>query len=495
MSYYLHREKSDIRNDHFGTFKINWKNGFVKASTFTIDGGLTVHEDMESLWSALTSPIRDKRESGQGDSSAQFIWYSPEFSRQEYPWMESFIMDKKGDSVFPVKDWSKGTYCVEIPTFNIALSDASALTNLNYDDMVKSFSSKQNTIAETLYLAVSNYKSTYHTLFGVYPKTTTPKAARKAFAKSMPGNITIGALPERKAEFFRKAAYPGRQFINKDFKDIKVKDAISADEHGSYGVNMKEGNFPIGGGIKTRKLNLDHVGLYEVDVNIASKPYGIVPVRIDGRIEYPTSGYFHTWLDSETIEFASQQGDRFEISEGYYWDRTENLFQGLMETCEMLEKGGDKGYKMMAKSTRNNLSGSFLPSKEYQTHVMGRPGKRAIQEIDPLTREDTELYRMWEKSEGPWIQPQIYALITARKRIKLFSYLVNIPVNEVFKVHTDSITGTSSAITDSGMPFGQGWGYYGKEYEWNELIVHGTTSYEGLTVQGQYINKCSGRTK
>jgi hypothetical protein len=245
----------------------------------------------------------------------------------------------------------------------------------------------------------------------------------------------IHSLSHEVNEFCRLACIGGRTEIFKPLgKDLREYDANSL-----YPKAMRDNYYPVGKPIGTRKLKRKKLGIYHVKVFAPDNLHiPIVAVKKDKKLLFPL-GEFETHITSVELEYAEKFGYKFEVIEGYYWNKKEKLFTEFITDLyrQRLEAGKGSVLEIICKLIMNSSSGKFNIKVDRENLVFDaefgetpfRTIKNKLGNIEIFTKKVTL---------NTFVHSGISAFILAYARIHMMDFIQPIAHN-VYYTDTDSI--------------------------------------------------------
>ena len=286
-----------------------------------------------------------------------------------------------------------------------------------------------------LYEVIEKFTAIWDSYFGTPLGWTTPSSAMKAWKATIPeGHVYFRHRPEVR-DFIREGYYGGmvRVHINRATKRwLKRQGAkiLGWDVNSMYPAMMKEG-VPVGTPIYTTQYLPEKPGFYRIKATVPQNThYTILPLRDKEGTKFPT-GEFETTATNLEINFARQLGHTVEVIEGYYFEKTEQIFNEFIGICESIRHNPDyKGtaIEYIAKLAQNSLYGKF-GAKESGIHLRIQDSDWADVHEDsamwtPYTDPQTglpveDVYEQDVEIDEPYLHPEWAAWITAKARIHL----------------------------------------------------------------------------
>ncbi|KAI3660739.1 hypothetical protein MP638_001050 [Amoeboaphelidium occidentale] len=256
--------------------------------------------------------------------------------------------------------------------FDYSLGDEwEKMTKDNQDDCIKYLEGDVLGLKElSERLNSSCFKNFKPNLYKFLSTSQLTYAAWINFLYSDSGNPVFLQTPEQE-KFFRESIYGG----NLSFNDIDDY-LIYADVNSLYPAAMKN-EYPFGVPVHlkpvtpsveffNRLIETDgkcpKFGIYRIEyVTNKNLIDGILPRRLDGRLIWDLQDSIGVY-NSIDIDNALEQGYKVKILEGYYWEKTANVFKDYINYLYDFKKNAKKGsaqYKL-AKLMMNGLYGKTI---------------------------------------------------------------------------------------------------------------------------------------
>ena len=354
-----------------------------------------------------------------------------------------------------------------------------------------------------LYESIEAFADILWTHFHVVPGWTGPGTAMTAWRRTIPKGKAYYKLSPQKREFFRRCYFGG--MVQARYaelpevgwgvtrEDMRIE---SYDVNSMYPAQMLEG-VPVGNPSRTFHYEPGKPGFYHVRVQVPDDSFPMIPYRSDTGTQWPV-GEFETYCSSREIEFAEQQGYRFEIIEGYVFPDHEKIFDDFLNICRTIRKD-HKGtpLELCAKLMQNSLYGKFGSGEETQTIYLSRnrpeTEKRVTEYCDKITGELLDdIYLTQEPVDAPYLQPHWAAWITAGARVTLSTAAV-LAGNRFVYCDTDSLRYVSNGleeplIQEDPVEYGR-WKHEGTIREW---YCSGPKTYAARTTDDQWYVRNKG---
>jgi hypothetical protein len=437
---------------------------------------------------ALSMPSTDIKPIKQGDS--RIIGFVVKFSKKKLVLKDSLPLLNSS-----LKKAAKA-FAPHIPKMDIGLTDG-----VTFNPAIVEHMQYLERDCDALIAVMRAVRDITFEKFGSKIGLTAGSTAMNAFKASIPEGKSYYRQTEKVEHFLRQAYYGGYVFPGTQVG--KFENFTTLDYTGAYAGQMKR-KFPFGVAVRTFTFKEDKIGFYSVIVRV---PDGIkvpcVPARTAKGVIYYGSGTFETVIDSETILFAQKRGYQFTILSGYYFVLEENVFEDIINTCEVLEMSDGGVFKAITKLIRNALYGKFgtrIEMEELSISAEQLDGWQFYS--DPKTGEDVDnLLVRPVKIDVPYIQLQWAALITSRQRMTLIEKIELLLESGSKTVYgdTDSVIAESDVIKKL-MLNGQldvrdnQYGYLKHEHDFKDIIFLGPKCYGGrvLNEEKEYVLRAKG---
>jgi hypothetical protein len=367
----------------------------------------------------------------------------------------------------------------------------------------------------------------------IHKSLTLPALAMRIYKTHFMPENTIYQLVQPKVESAIRESYTGgavdvyipHNRITAFFSKVKAlfKLLYYYDVNSLYPSVMAEFDMPIGKPIafegNIRKIEPEAFGIFYCKI---TSPYNLEhPIlqrrikTIDGLRTVAGLGSWEGWIFSEEMDNAMRYGYRFEILNGYQFERG-NIFKDYVTTMYTLRNEYPKGHPMnlIAKLLMNSLYGKFGMKLETTVVDMydistdeGKAHFREMVDILQLNIKDfikiDETIIIVRNSRVPLkydeeldmyhgqdINIAIASAITAYARIKM-SFFKNNPLFKLYYSDTDS------AVIDRPLPdfmVGNGLGQMKLEHTINKAIFLAPKVYGIVDVDGTELIKVKGIT-
>lgn len=413
-------------------------------------------------------------------------------------------------------------------TTTIDLRDTLCLFNASLDDVAKAFCPempklKENIDFEKVVFDPSNeshmaylwrdcdillaaYPRFYNQLrdaFGVEPGITAGATAMRAFQATIPDGHVYWRINPEVEDFVRKAYYGGLVIPGKRIG--RCGPTGSVDINAAYAFQMVSHEYPIGSATATWKYVPGYQGFYHVIAAVPFELYetlGFNPIPYRGKegLSWP-SGTFETYITSYEVEYAREKGCTIDIICGYYFTRTENVFEPFVTKCQELELANGGVYKPTIKLLRNSLYGKFATQKSHVALLFTKDDtKENVKQLIPYTNEENGdiiegMYLYKEESDANYMLPHWAALITAHQRLYLMKF-----IEEAYKrgantcyCDTDSIKCSLGVlldmVSDGFIPIGKYYGQFKVEEICKDFIVLGPKCFLGELEKQEVVDE------
>lgn len=347
--------------------------------------------------------------------------------------------------------------------------------------------------------------------FGILPAVTAGSTAMRAFKESIPEGHVYYRTNRELEDFVRKAYYGGLVLPGK--KIGKRGPTGSVDVNAAYAFQMLQWEYPIGSGTGTWTYQPNYQGFYHVVASVPNSIYETVgfnplPRRTEKGLDWP-SGTFETYVSNFEIDYAREKGCHIDVICGYYWTRTERVFDTFIKKCQELELANEGTFKPTIKLLRNALYGKFATQREHVQLLYTQDNMASdSRNLLPYTNEETGdiiegMYLFKEENENEYMLPHWAAMITAHERIYLMRF-----VEEAYRrgaknvyVDTDSLKFDlcvwCDMVADGTLPIGEYYGQFKAEEISKEFVVLGPKCYMGIIdaeKSKSYHIKATGKT-
>lgn len=228
----------------------------------------------------------------------------------------------------------------------------------------------------------------------------------------------------------------------------------------------------------------------------------ILQIRYNDRTVSPL-GSWTGWYFSEELFNAEKFGYKFEILEGYLFEK-ENIFKDYVSVLHQIKQSSEKSSPLylIAKLLMNSLYGKFGMSDDLATHVIVNTNKldKIITSKDKITsielEDDLFLVSYHENNENKLINDHteyeisigIASAITAYSRIQMTKFK-NLSNNKMYYTDTDS------AIMEFPLAeylIGKDLGQMVLEKEYKEFVALAPKVYGGILSNNKEFTKVKG---
>jgi hypothetical protein len=346
-----------------------------------------------------------------------------------------------------------------------------------------------------LYEVIEKFCTLIWEHFGVVPGWTGPGTAMSAWQKTIPSDHAHFRHCKRKRDFFRNAYYGG--MVQVRYAEIpdglygSSKEGLKLDYfdvNSMYPTRMLEG-VPVGTPIRIKEYKKELPGFYHVKVQVPDEVFPMIPFRDKNGTKWPV-GEFETYVSSKEIEFAQNLGCTFDVIEGYYFTRTEQIFDEFINKCKEL-RYQHKGtpLEVCAKLMQNSLYGKFGSGESTKCLYLSneKPEKvlKAYNRIDEETGDIIDdIWECEEEIDVPYLFPHWAAWITAGARITLSDLIIKAGKRFVY-CDTDSVVYIANGLENPLVETDpKEYGKWKHEATFSDWVCAGPKTYAGKTEEG-----------
>ncbi len=353
--------------------------------------------------------------------------------------------------------------------------------------------------AESLCIALYNYRKTFREIWGIEAGSTAAASALKAWRST----INHDVFPNPYSAWMRGGYYGGyvAPLITRPIAGAKTYDINS-----SYPDAMRTHGIPAGKFYQAgpKSYHAKRPGIWTVKVTTPNNLLvPVLPKRLGmeytppgheamefckGACVWP-SGQFITRVTTPEIEFAKSVGYKIEIINGVYWEKLIFPFSDFVTRCEQLraEYRGTPT-EIVIKLTQNSLYGKF-GTKRLRRKV------ELIPEGEELGFTPLEVLPDYgfkdEFDDSVLCAPELAAWITANARLNLLRTIYAGGAEHVIYCDTDSLTVTKDFDANK-ISVGLKYGQFKLEKEWEIFRAIAPKVYGGKKSTGKWEGACKG---